>query len=39
MHFTKFIEDRQFKIAGMAQTRFGDSNDIIANAAGAYTTQ
>ena len=39
MHFTKFIEDRQFKIAGMTQTRFGDSNDIIANAAGAYTTQ
>lgn len=39
MHFTKFIEDRQFKTAGMKQTRFGDSNDIIPHSAGAYTTQ
>jgi CubicO group peptidase (beta-lactamase class C family) len=39
MHFTKFIEDRQFKVAGMKQTRFGDSNDIIPHSAGAYTTQ
>ncbi|MFH7016452.1 serine hydrolase [Flavobacterium sp. FlaQc-47] len=39
MHFTKFIEDRQFKVVGMKQTRFGDSNDIIPNSAGAYTTQ
>nr|WP_228012006.1 serine hydrolase [Flavobacterium hungaricum] len=39
MHFTKFIEDRQFKTAGMKQTRFGDSNDIITNAAGSYTKQ
>jgi hypothetical protein len=39
MHFTKFIEDRQFKVVGMKQTRFGDSNDIIPNTAGAYTTQ
>lgn len=39
MHFTKFIEEHQFKAAGMKQTRFGDSNDMIPNAAGAYTTQ
>lgn len=39
IHFTKFIEEYQFKAAGMKQTRFGDSNDIITNAAGAYTTQ
>ncbi|TDW49957.1 CubicO group peptidase (beta-lactamase class C family) [Flavobacterium sp. 270] len=39
VHFTKFIEERQFKAAGMKQTRFGDSNDIIPNSAGAYTTQ
>lgn len=38
-HFTKFIADRQFKVAGMKQTRFGDSNDIIPHSAGAYTTQ
>ena len=37
MHFTKFIEDRQFKVAGMALTRFGDSYDVIPNYAGAYT--
>jgi CubicO group peptidase (beta-lactamase class C family) len=36
-HFTKFIEDRQFKIAGMKLTRFGDSYDMIPNYAGAYT--
>jgi CubicO group peptidase (beta-lactamase class C family) len=39
MYFTKFIEDRQFKIVGMKQTRFGDSYDVIPNSAGAYTTQ
>ncbi|SMP06261.1 serine hydrolase [Flavobacterium hercynium] len=39
MHFTTFIEERQFKAAGMKQTRFGDSNDVIANAAGTYTNQ
>ncbi len=39
MHFTKFIEDRQFKVAGMKLTRFGDSSDVIPNSAGAYTTQ
>jgi CubicO group peptidase (beta-lactamase class C family) len=37
MHFTKFIEDRQFKVAGMKSTRFGDSYDVIPNYAGAYT--
>ncbi|MBO9584508.1 MAG: class A beta-lactamase-related serine hydrolase [Flavobacterium sp.] len=39
MHFTKFIEERQFQTAGMKQTRFGDSNDIITNSAGGYTAQ
>jgi len=38
MHFTKFIETRQFNVAGMKLTRFGDSFDIIPNDAGAYTT-
>jgi CubicO group peptidase (beta-lactamase class C family) len=37
MHFTKFIEERQFNVAGMKLTRFGDSFDIIPNSAGAYT--
>jgi CubicO group peptidase (beta-lactamase class C family) len=37
VHFTKFIEDRQFKAAGMKLTRFGDSYDVIPNYAGAYT--
>jgi CubicO group peptidase (beta-lactamase class C family) len=36
MHFTKFIEERQFKVAGMTLTRFGDSYDVIPNSAGAY---
>jgi CubicO group peptidase (beta-lactamase class C family) len=35
MHFTKFIEERQFNVAGMKLTRFGDSFDIIPNSAGA----
>ncbi|MGY0039142.1 serine hydrolase domain-containing protein [Pedobacter sp. NJ-S-72] len=39
VHFTKFIEDRQFRAAGMKLTRFGDSHDIIPHSAGAYTTQ
>ncbi|KFF07194.1 serine hydrolase [Flavobacterium reichenbachii] len=39
VHFTKFIQERQFKTAGMKQTRFGDSNDVIPNSAGTYTTQ
>lgn len=37
-HFTKFIEDHQFKRCKMPVTRFGDSNDIIENSAGAYST-
>jgi CubicO group peptidase (beta-lactamase class C family) len=37
MHFTKFIEEKQFKVAGMPLTRFGDSYDVIPNYAGAYT--
>lgn len=37
MHFTKFIEERQFKPAGMQLTRFGDSYDVVPNYAGAYT--
>ena len=36
MHFTRFIEERQFKVAGMKLTRFGDSFDVIPNYAGAY---
>jgi CubicO group peptidase (beta-lactamase class C family) len=37
MHFTRFIEERQFKVANMKLTRFGDSYDVIPNYAGAYT--
>jgi CubicO group peptidase (beta-lactamase class C family) len=37
VHFTKFIEDRQFKTVGMPLTRFGDSFDVVQNSAGAYT--
>jgi len=37
MHFTKFIEQRQFNVAGMKLTRFGDSFDVVPNSAGAYT--
>ncbi|CAN5177231.1 hypothetical protein BH09BAC6_BH09BAC6_26800 [soil metagenome] len=37
MHFTKFIEDRQFKVAGMKLTRYGDSYDVVPNSAGSYT--
>lgn len=37
MHFTRFIEEGQFKPAGMTLTRFGDSYDVIPNYAGAYT--
>ena len=37
MHFTKFIETRQFETAGMKLTRFGDSYDVVPNSAGAYT--
>jgi CubicO group peptidase (beta-lactamase class C family) len=38
MHFTTFIESRQFNAVGMKHTRFGDSFDIIPHDAGAYTT-
>lgn len=37
-HFTKFIENDQFKVADMSSTQFGDSNDIVPNNAGAYST-
>ncbi|MGY0036342.1 serine hydrolase domain-containing protein [Pedobacter sp. NJ-S-72] len=37
VHFTKFIEDRQFKMADMPLTRFGDSFDVVQHSAGAYT--
>lgn len=37
-HFTKFIEDNQFMVADMSDIQFGDSNDIIPNSAGAYST-
>ena len=36
-HFTNFITEKQFKVAGMERTRFGDSYDVIPNSAGAYT--
>lgn len=36
-HFTKFIQDKQFNVAAMKQTRFGDSYDIIPHYAGAYS--
>lgn len=39
VHFTKFIEDGQFKAANLTQTRFGDSQDVIPHSAGAYTTK
>lgn len=38
VHFTKFIEERQFKVAGMKLTRFGDAHDVIPYSAGAYST-
>jgi len=37
MHFTRFIEERQFKVAGMKLARYGDSYDVIPGYAGAYT--
>jgi CubicO group peptidase (beta-lactamase class C family) len=39
MHFTAFIKERQFDVAGMKLTRFGDSHDIVSHSAGGYTTQ
>ncbi|MET4675811.1 MULTISPECIES: serine hydrolase [unclassified Luteibacter] len=35
--FAKFIEDGQFKPAGMIHTRFGDSSDVIPHSAGGYS--
>lgn len=37
-HFTRFIEENQFKPCNMSATQFGDSNDIIPNNAGSYST-
>ncbi|MDP9959153.1 serine hydrolase [Chryseobacterium lathyri] len=37
-HFTKFIEENQFKPCGMVSTRFGDSNDVIPNNSNSYST-
>lgn len=37
-HFTKFIEENQFKPCNMIATQFGDSDDIIPNNAGSYST-
>ncbi|MFC4163470.1 serine hydrolase [Epilithonimonas zeae] len=37
-HFTQFIEENQFKPCHMISTQFGDSNDIVPNNAGAYST-
>lgn len=37
-NFSKFIEDRQFKVAGMSHTTFGDSYSVIPHSAGAYST-
>jgi CubicO group peptidase (beta-lactamase class C family) len=35
--FVKFIEERQFKPAGMFHTQFGDSSDVIPHSAGGYS--
>lgn len=37
-HFTQFIAENQIKPCRMTATRFGDSNDIIPNNAGSYST-
>lgn len=37
-HFTQFIEENQFRPCQMTSTQFGDSNDIVPNNAGAYST-
>lgn len=39
MPFTQFIEQNQFQKAGLTQTRFGDSQDVVPHSAGAYTTK
>ena len=38
-YFTKFIKENQFDVAGMKQTRFGDSYDIIPHSAGGYSVK
>nr|WP_267874269.1 serine hydrolase [Duganella alba] len=35
--FARFIEERQFRVAGMPHTRFGDSSDVIPHSAGGYS--
>ncbi|MDN2672800.1 serine hydrolase [Janthinobacterium sp. SUN026] len=35
--FVQFVENHQFKPAGLKHTRFGDSSDVVAHSAGAYT--
>ena len=35
--FASFIEQRQFRVAGMLHTRFGDSSDVIPHSAGGYS--
>jgi CubicO group peptidase (beta-lactamase class C family) len=35
--FARFIEERQFRVAGMAHTRFGDSSDVVPHSAGGYS--
>ncbi|WP_371420427.1 serine hydrolase [Tardiphaga sp.] len=35
--FARFIEERQFKPAGMVHTRFGDSSDVVSHSAGGYS--
>lgn len=35
--FVHFVENRQFKPAGLMHTRFGDSSDVIPHSAGGYS--
>jgi CubicO group peptidase (beta-lactamase class C family) len=35
--FARFIEEKQFKPAGMNHTRFGDSSDVVPHSAGGYS--
>jgi len=37
--FAQFIEQGQFAPAGLTQTRFGDSQDVVPHSAGAYSTK
>ncbi len=36
--FNRFIAERQFQVADMPRTGFGDSSDVVPHAAQAYTT-